>query len=170
MHSYRRNTGFSILELMIVVAIVGIMVVIGVPSMQSFIKNSCLSTGTSNLVVSLSLARSESIKRRATVSLFASNAAGNNEWGSGWAVFLDADNDGTLDAGETTLRAITLDCTQTTIDETGNRTSFRFTSGGTVDQSGQFDICDDRAGETGRQINLSNSGRASNNSKYGGCA
>jgi len=81
--------GFSLIELMVVVAIVAIMVAIGAPSFSEMMRRNRLSAAASALQVSLSLARSEAVKRGsdARVTVAANTTAG--AWANGWTVFVD---------------------------------------------------------------------------------
>lgn len=108
----RRTQGFSLMELMVVVALAGAILAIGAPSFGEFRRNNRL-TGTGNdFLAALLQARTEAIKRQQPVSLCASNdttadsptcTAGGAY--SGWIVFEDRNGDCTRDAGEMVLRA-----------------------------------------------------------------
>jgi type IV fimbrial biogenesis protein FimT len=68
------NKGFTLLELMVVIAIVAIMISIATPSFRAQIEASRLRADTDNVVTALQFARSEAVTRRADVT--ASNFAG----------------------------------------------------------------------------------------------
>lgn len=65
----RRGAGFTIVELMITVAIASILLAIAVPSFNQMIVSGRLAAQANELVGALSLARSEAIKRNANVTL-----------------------------------------------------------------------------------------------------
>ncbi|MBA2591633.1 MAG: GspH/FimT family pseudopilin [Pseudomonadota bacterium] len=77
----RRRNGFTLIELMIAVAVLAIALGAGVPSMSEFIKNSRLSVQTHALIASLHLARTEANKRNAWVTLCKSAEAANLQYG-----------------------------------------------------------------------------------------
>ncbi|MDM8547835.1 GspH/FimT family pseudopilin [Candidatus Venteria ishoeyi] len=94
-------SGFSLLELMVVLAIVSILVTTGLPQLSDFVKNSRLTTQTNNFVATLNMARTEAITRNQDVFVTAipekdSTLAGasNNEWSRGWTVWIDGRRDG----------------------------------------------------------------------------
>ena len=155
----KTQTGFTIIELMITMAVAGILLAVALPSYRDQIKNNCLTTNVNALVTSLQMARSEATKRRATVSVSASNSGdATNEWGLGWTVWEDIDNDSFIDDVEK-IRVVALSCETTTIDETGNDSIFLYRPTGFIDSAGTFSVCDDRTAETGRQLNISITGR-----------
>ena len=107
-----KNNGFSLIELLVVVAMMGILLVVAVPGFQDTIESATTNSQVKVLLTTLNLARSEAIKRSANVSICATNdgvdcAAG--EWNSGWMVFVDNNGDadggaGSVDAGDTVIR------------------------------------------------------------------
>ena len=92
-----RQTGFTLLELMIVVAIAGIVMAIGVPSFQSITTNNRIAANTNEFITALNLARSEAVKRAAAVSVCKSadgaTCTTSGDWDQGWIVyFIDEDD------------------------------------------------------------------------------
>jgi type IV fimbrial biogenesis protein FimT len=100
----RRNEiqGFSLFELLIVMAIAGILLTIGVPSMTDFVRNSRLNSATMQIMGDLNMARAEAIKRNKRVLICSGTIAGcvaNANWAaSGWVVCYDDNRDGVCDA------------------------------------------------------------------------
>jgi type IV fimbrial biogenesis protein FimT len=77
-----RPAGFTIIELMVTVAIAGILAAYGLPELRILITNQRVRGVTTDLVAALIYARSEAIKRNAQVSLVPNGGA----WASGWTV------------------------------------------------------------------------------------
>jgi type IV fimbrial biogenesis protein FimT len=74
--------GFTIVELMIVVTIVGILAVFALPSMSDFVRDQRVKTATSDVYASFIYARSEAIKRSADVQIVPNDA----DWAAGWTI------------------------------------------------------------------------------------
>lgn len=86
--------GFSLVELMVALAVLAIVVSVALPSFQSMSQSSGLRTYANSLAASAQLARSEAIKRNAVVQLCVSgngSSCGSGGWQQGWIV-LAADN------------------------------------------------------------------------------
>jgi type IV fimbrial biogenesis protein FimT len=104
----KRQTGFSITELMVVVAIVAILMGIGVPSYRYITNSYRMSAEVNGLLGDLQYARSEAIKEGQTVTTCVSTngtaCTGGIAWASGWIVFSDPNGNATVDPGEIVLR------------------------------------------------------------------
>jgi len=112
----RAQAGFTILELMVVVAIVGVLMAVAVPAMGDFIRNGRITAAANDVMAALHFTRSEAIKRRQPVTLCTSaNAVQSNntanpnatcadsEFLTGWIVFVDLNQNGQREAGDTIL-------------------------------------------------------------------
>jgi type IV fimbrial biogenesis protein FimT len=99
----RRHTGFSITELMVVVAIIAILLGIGVPSYRYITNSYRMSAEVNGLLGDLQYARAEAIRQGQTVSACVSNnrtaCTGGVNWANGWIVFSDPNNNQTAAAG-----------------------------------------------------------------------
>jgi len=104
LQSPRIVRGFTVLELLIAVALVAIMAAIAAPGMVEFIRSNRLSTAARQLDADVVLARREAIKRnlRVLVCPVGSTAghcgSGATTWAQGWLVCYDADQDNECDA------------------------------------------------------------------------
>lgn len=78
--------GFNLLELMVGVAIVGVLSAIAVPSFNSFIETQRSRSSANDLVSSLNFARSEAVKRNASVTV----AQSSGSWNNGWTIAVGA--------------------------------------------------------------------------------
>lgn len=76
------SRGFTLIEMMVVVAIAAVMLGLGLPSFKSFIAGQRVKTAASDFASAAVYARSEAIKRNAEVGVVAA-ASG---WKDGWSV------------------------------------------------------------------------------------
>jgi type IV fimbrial biogenesis protein FimT len=75
--------GFTIIELMLVVGIVGVVTVFALPSMRDIVTTNRMKTVSLDLYTSLTLARSEAVKRNNSSVAMVPAAGG---WQNGWSV------------------------------------------------------------------------------------
>jgi type IV fimbrial biogenesis protein FimT len=101
----RASHGFTAIELMVVVAIVAILAALAGPSFTPLIERWRVRDAAETLTSSIYYARSEAIKRGGNVIIIKSpnsgtctTATGVTQWGCGWRIFFDANNNGAQDA------------------------------------------------------------------------
>ena len=80
---HRKDRGFTMIELMISVLILGILASIAVPNYSSFVANQRVKTASFDVMSAVALARSEALKRNTDVTI--TPTTGTN-WASGWSV------------------------------------------------------------------------------------
>jgi type IV fimbrial biogenesis protein FimT len=162
----REIHGFTLIELMVTIAVAAILVVVAVPNLRTFVQNSRINTQVNDLIADLSYARSEAIKRRTNVAVCQSTngttCAGGN-WKDGRLIYADINGNGALDAGEVVLRFRgapggsdnTLTTTPAGADPIVFNLSGQFAGvGGT-----SFAICDDRGFSKGKSVTLNSIGQ-----------
>jgi type IV fimbrial biogenesis protein FimT len=79
----KRTRGFTLIELMVTLAVLVILLGLGVPSFRAFIGSQKVKSGTYELMTSLVLARSEAVKRNGNVTV---TPTSSTDWSSGWKV------------------------------------------------------------------------------------
>jgi type IV fimbrial biogenesis protein FimT len=97
--------GFTLLELMITVAIAAILLAVAIPSFQLTMARAQLTTKTNDFLAGLASARNEAIKNNTRAVMCASTngttCTAGGSWTGGWLVFVDTNRNGVLNAGET---------------------------------------------------------------------
>ena len=102
--------GFTLYELLTTLLIVGVILAIGVPNMQSFRQNRRMTAAANDLHSSFHLARSDASRTKSNITICASSDSMaatptcGGEIEAGWVIFEDRNGDITIDAGEPILR------------------------------------------------------------------
>lgn len=135
-----RSAGFTLVELMIALVIGAILLTVGIPSFTGFTLNQRVKTSAFEIVAALNYARSEAIKRNASLTLDATD-------GKTWSLSVD----------DTELRTWTLPDTVDAI-----LTDVTFNADGRATAATTFTVCDvdSSEGVLQRIITLDISGRA----------
>ena len=170
------NSGFTLVELMVTLAIAIILLSVGVPSFTQTIQNNRLTTAANKLVSATNLARGEAIKRGTRVTVCKSSdgatCVAGGDWAQGGIIFTDGDNDAAFTAGSEELLRVAAglgnNLTLTGAANVANYISYvgsgqsRLTTadGGSF-QTGTVSLCDDRTGNFIKDITLSTTGRLS---------
>jgi len=100
--------GFTLVEVLITIAIASILLTIAIPSFRYVTNSNRIAGEVNGLLGDLQFARAEAIKEGRTVTVCTSadgaTCAGVTTWQSGWIVFSDPTDVGVVDPGETILR------------------------------------------------------------------
>ena len=161
----KRSKGFTLIELVVVIAVFGIMTSMAAPSFMTMIRDNRTITQTNELVGSLQLARSEAARRGVQVTI-RSNSVDDNDWDQGWMVFTDWDGDGVFDGGgDAVLRTQAALPNNMTLRTAGNYTKWLgYLPSGLPTSPGngadEFRICPSNADKTrARLVNVNVTGR-----------
>lgn len=142
-----RMTGFTIAEVLITLAVLGVTISLGLPSFSIFLESNQLRSNTDDMYSSLFMARSEAVTRNTTVSLCKINlssadSCNNSEnWQSGWIAFVDLNADGVRDNGETILDTYTGMSANSSVSSTNFANFISFQPSGYTNSSGTINIC-----------------------------
>ncbi|HQQ63289.1 MAG TPA: GspH/FimT family pseudopilin [Pseudomonadales bacterium] len=149
MQAIRKQRGFTLVELMIVVTITAILLKLAVPAFQDVIRNNKVQTAANSLASAISAARSEAVKRGTYVSICptTNNTSCTNSstaWAGGWMVFVDSgatsDTDDTTTPTVGTVLLSGTTAPNLTTTETNSKSFLRFSSRGALTGARNFTV------------------------------
>ena len=91
-----RFSGFSLLELLLTLAVVAVIMTLAAPSLSHLLRQHRLTAQANILLSHLQLARSEAIRRGVQVTIQRCSSQ-DSVWDNGWQVFTDWNGNGQLD-------------------------------------------------------------------------
>ena len=151
----RRQAGFTLAEIIVVIAIVGILAAFAVPSMSKMIQTQSVRTASYDLNADLTYARSEAIIRATSVTI---TGLSSTDFNQGWTI--------TEAAGGTTLRTQSARSAKITFTSNANVYTFDKTGRVTAGAPAQWAIAPTATGAQDymkRCIKLDPSGRPRTN-------
>lgn len=171
--------GFTLVELLITLAVAAILLAVAVPSFRTFIQNAKLNSAADSFLAAIQQARSEAITRGDIVVLCRTadsstdNCGGSNKnWSAGWLMYATptASSEGPYNdsADHVLLKRGSPAPQDVTITSDGDGNSYlAFGSAGTLkepltngDEMVAYAICDDRGEKAGRLIVIPRIGRS----------
>lgn len=162
MITMKKRAGFTLIELMVVLAVSGILLGFGVPQIMRMLQANRVVASVNSLSAHLTYARSEAVRRSTFVSVVALDASAPPLWELGWMVFVDPNNDAIFDPGEQQLRIVdALNVPNFTIRLQSAANFITFDSLGTSTQN-TFDLVEaDPVNPIARTVSISTTGHVS---------
>lgn len=169
----RQHSGFTLVELLIAVAILGVLLGMATPGFQTVMQDTRQVASYNKLASVLRFARSEAIKRSVAVSVCAraTNSTCGNDWSQGMLIFDDAAANGApgvLDGTDSIVRVAPVKSTSVTVTalaiirpmtSPGVQGNIRFNGRGQANwANGTWLFCDVRGAQAARALIMSGAG------------
>ena len=157
------SRGFTLVELLITIAIAAILLSAGVPALSDFIRNNRLQSAAAGIAADLTAARTEAARTYLNVVVCASTAGtacDGTDWNTGRIVYADANGNGTVEPSEIIRWSAPFDA-GLAATAVGFTALVAFRPTGAASASGSIDVCDGRSGPHGRRVDLNAAGRIS---------
>ncbi|HEH9400680.1 TPA: GspH/FimT family pseudopilin [Aeromonas sobria] len=161
-----KNAGFTLMELMIAIALGVILLGIGIPSLSNLLGSNNLASQEKSLLNHLNYARQQAISNQQTVTLCLATITNsveecitaNQNGATRLIAFIDSNSDQKLNSGETTISASPAFPVALAIS--ADAQALRFTPDGTITSDSEviFSLC--ISGEKGTEIEVMPAGRA----------
>lgn len=147
-----RSSGFTLIELMLTIAVLGIVSAFALPSFNQFIENNRNRQMGRELFGSLNYARAIAASRQKTIALCASSDGATCNAGSDWKyggiVFQDDNRNGKRDAGEELLQRVAAAPDNSTLSLHSLQSHLRYKPDGRLAWTGNFQYCPPSREET----------------------
>ena len=159
-----KQHGFTLIELMMTIAIATILLTLGLPSIGSMVSSSESRSARQDLWTALNVARSGAVtaNRRHVIcpSTDQTSCSGGLRWDNGWIVFIDNNENGRRDGSEAVISVGNPARQGVVIASTVGRDQVGFrTDGSSAGSNATFTICDRRGVSTATSLVVSNPGR-----------
>jgi type IV fimbrial biogenesis protein FimT len=158
--NFKSVKGITLIELMITIAIAGILISLAAPNFRASVQNNRMVTEVNDLHASLNLGRSEAIKRNSDVTICASNNGKicTGDWKDGWIVFADNDVNGVIKQ-ENIIRVHGPISASSTLLFSDDQVTYASDGTSTGGSKGTFTLCDSRGAAHARGLVIGLSGR-----------
>ncbi|WP_026287658.1 GspH/FimT family pseudopilin [Thioalkalivibrio sp. ALJ24] len=158
-----RTSGFTLVELMVTIAVLAIVLTLAVPGFQALVQNNRATTLANELTTAINLARSEAVRRGEVVTVCADSS---DNWEEGWRVELGSGCNAT---GDDVLRIWDAPHATSVIDASGIESVPFDALGSRYEEPGssassevEFEVhAENCSGERARTLKVSRGGRVS---------
>jgi type IV fimbrial biogenesis protein FimT len=163
----KTQMAFTLIELIATLAVAAILVSVALPNMRYMLLSNRITSKTNEFIAAINYIRTESITRSNIVQIKqVDNTNTNNEWGKGWEIRVDLDNDGNVNDDNDIVKIFEFPDDQIVIDQIVPDATYADTpiisyrARGRIQKPYKFLVCNNEHPE-GREVTITRVGRAS---------
>jgi len=160
----KKNQGFTLIELIIVLSIVGVLSGYALPSFTQLSQNKKMDGVRNDLTVDLQFARNQAVMIQRNIivcpSVTHNSCANDSNWHKGWIVFVDKNSDKEYNQNDELLHVGNATPKGMTVISSNHRKKIRFNGMGFSPGTNlSINFCDKRGDNFAKALIVSNSGR-----------
>jgi type IV fimbrial biogenesis protein FimT len=160
----RRVRGFTLIELMMTLTVMGILIAVAAPAFGNLIQSTEAQSSRSTLTAALGTARILAVSKTENIVVCPSTdqqyCGHTTEWQHGWLIFVDTNHDGARNTDEDLLSVSDAQPEGVAILTTAGRTHINYRPDGSTPGSNvTFTVCDRRGNELATSLVINNAGR-----------
>ncbi len=164
----KTQKAFTLIEILVTLTVAAILAIVALPNMRYMLLSNQITSKTNELIAAINYIRTETLTRNNTIQILPlDDSDANNEWGNGWRIWVDLDNNGLVDANNDIVKVFDFTDDQIVIDQIledseddyTDTTIISYRARGRVQDPYKFFICHKEYPEA-REVTIMRVGRA----------
>ena len=91
----KTQKAFTLIEIIVALAVAAILAIVALPNMRYMLLSNQITSKTNQFIAAINYIRTETLTRNNTIQISPlDDSDDNNEWGTGWQIWVDMDNNG----------------------------------------------------------------------------
>lgn len=114
----KTQKAFTLIEIIVALAVAAILAIVALPNMRYMLLSNQITSKTNQFIAAINYIRTETLTRNNTIQISPlDDSDDNNEWGSGWQIWVDMDNNGLVEPNSDIVKVFDFADDQIVIDQ-----------------------------------------------------